>query len=56
MIKTRLAIAAVVTVRLAGAPEALALLEQLIRKQLLSRAATTGNAVSSEVPELQPSG
>ena len=36
--------------------EALALLEQLIRKQLLSRAAATGNSVSSEVPELQPSG
>jgi hypothetical protein len=33
--------------------EALALAEQAIRKQLLSRAATIGNAVSGELPELQ---
>jgi chromosome segregation ATPase len=33
--------------------DALALAEQVIRKQLLSRASTTGNAVSSEVTEPQ---
>jgi hypothetical protein len=33
--------------------EALALVEQVIRKQLLSRAATTGSSVSGEEPELQ---
>jgi hypothetical protein len=33
--------------------EALALAEQVIRKQLLSRAVTAGNDVSGEAPELQ---